>query len=96
LGALQSRYGAEGLSVIGVTSDAPDEVVPFARRAGVSYPLLTDASGDTTRNYGVSTLPTLVVIDKRGTVRDVSVGYDPGEERRLEQVVVSLLGEHAN
>ena len=45
------------------------------------YAVAVDTHGETTRSYGVVSLPTLVVIDKRGVVRDVAVGYDPAERR---------------
>jgi hypothetical protein len=40
-------------------------------------------------------LPTLVVIDKRGIVRDVAIGYDSSEDARLESSVRKLLAEQA-
>jgi thiol-disulfide isomerase/thioredoxin len=93
LGALQARYGAQGLSVLGVsTEDAPD-VSSFAQRLPMSYPVAVDKNAETTRSYGVVSLPTLVVIDKRGVIRDVSIGYDPGEDARLDGIVKSLLAE---
>jgi thiol-disulfide isomerase/thioredoxin len=95
LGALQSRYGAQGLSVLGVsTEDAPD-VALFAQRMSVRYAIAIDKHAETTRSYGVMSLPTLVVIDKRGIVRDVSIGYDSTEDARLESSVRSLLAEQA-
>ncbi len=95
LGALQSRYGAQGLSVLGVSTEDAQEVALFADRTAMGYSVGVDTHGDTTRSYGVANLPTLVVIDKRGVVRDVSIGYDPGEDARLEQSVRALLVEPA-
>jgi thiol-disulfide isomerase/thioredoxin len=93
LGALQARYGAQGLSVFGVsTEDAPD-VSSFAQRLPVKYPVAVDKNAETTRSYGIVSLPTLVVIDKRGVVRDVAIGYDPGEDARLDGLVRALLAE---
>jgi hypothetical protein len=54
-----------------------------------------DKHAQTTRSYGVVSLPTLVVIDKRGVVRDVSIGYDSSEDARLESTVRALLAEPA-
>jgi hypothetical protein len=59
------------------------------------YAVGVDKNAETTRSYGVVSLPTLVVIDKRGVVRDVSVGYDPSEDARLENTVKTLLAEAA-
>jgi thiol-disulfide isomerase/thioredoxin len=95
LDALQARYGAQGLSVLGVTADEAADVAVFAQRMGMRYGVGVDSHGRTSRTYGVVSLPTLVVIDKRGVVRDVAVGYDPGSDARLETQVRSLLAEPA-
>jgi thiol-disulfide isomerase/thioredoxin len=93
LGALQARYGAQGLSVLGVSTEDAPEVAAFAQRLPLRYAVAVDKNAETTRAYGVVGLPTLVVIDKRGVVRDVSVGYDPSEDARLEGLVKTLLAE---
>jgi thiol-disulfide isomerase/thioredoxin len=95
LSALQDRYGAQGLTVLGVAADEVQDIAAFAARTPVSYPLAADSEGETSRGYGVTTLPTLLVIDKRGVVRQVAVGYDPGEDAWLESQVRSLLAEPA-
>jgi thiol-disulfide isomerase/thioredoxin len=93
LGALQDRFGAQGLRVLGLSTEDAEDVGLYAQRAGVRYAIGVDASEETTRAYGVSGLPTLVVIDKRGVVRDILVGYDAAEYARLEALVSSLLAE---
>jgi thiol-disulfide isomerase/thioredoxin len=95
LGALQARYGAQGLSVLGVSTEDAQDVALFAARAGVPYGIAVDKHGETTRSYGVFSLPTVVVIDKRGVVRDVAIGYDSTEDARLDTTVRSLLIEPA-
>jgi thiol-disulfide isomerase/thioredoxin len=92
---LQSRYGAQGLSVLGVSTEDSQDVALFAHRMTMNYGVASDRHGQTSRTYGVVSLPTLVVIDKRGVVRDVSVGYDPMEDARLDAMVRSLLAEPA-
>jgi thiol-disulfide isomerase/thioredoxin len=93
LDALQARYGAQGLSVLGISTEEPQEVAAFTRRMAMRYGVAADKQGQTTRAYGVASLPTLVVIDKRGVVRDVSIGFDPGQDARLDATVRSLLAE---
>jgi thiol-disulfide isomerase/thioredoxin len=95
LAALQARYGAQGLSVLGVTAEEAQDVALFAQRMPPRYAIGVDRHAETTRSYGVVSLPTLVVIDKRGVVRDVSVGYDPMQDTRLETTVRTLLAETA-
>jgi thiol-disulfide isomerase/thioredoxin len=93
LGALQARYGAQGLDVLGVSTEDAQEVALFAQRMDVRYAVAVDKHAQTTRSYGVVSLPTLVVIDKRGIVRDVAVGYDSSEDARLDSSVRTLLAE---
>jgi thiol-disulfide isomerase/thioredoxin len=95
LGALQARYGAQGLNVLGVSTEDPQDVALFTQRMDVKYAVAIDKHAQTTRSYGVVSLPTLVVIDKRGVVRDVAVGYDSSEDARLENSVRTLLAEQA-
>src|ERR1700690_2338931 len=95
LGALQARYGAQGLSVLGVSTEEAQDVALFAQRLPMRYAVAVDKHAETTRSYGVASLPTLVVIDKRGIVRDVAIGYDPMADARLESTVRGLLAEAA-
>jgi thiol-disulfide isomerase/thioredoxin len=93
LDALQARFGSQGLSVLGVSSEDAQDVAPFTQRMGMRYDVGVDRHGQTTRSYGVGSLPTLVVIDKRGVVRDVAIGYDPAGDAHLETLVRALLAE---
>jgi thiol-disulfide isomerase/thioredoxin len=96
LGALQARYGAQGLSVVGVSTEDAHDVALFAQRMAIRYAIAVDPRATTTRSYGVVSMPTLVVIDKRGIVRAVSIGYDPAGDRQLEATLQGLLAEATN
>lgn len=91
----QAKYGAQGLSVLGITDDPVRAVSEGMASFGIRYPVATDESGRTQRAYGVRSLPTVFVIDKRGTIREVAVGFDPGREARLESLIEKLLAEPA-
>jgi thiol-disulfide isomerase/thioredoxin len=93
LSALQARYGAQGLRVVGLTTDPAENAALFAQRVNIRYPIAVDAKAETSRAYDVSALPTLFVIDKRGVVRDVAVGYDDGRDAEIESLLKELLAE---
>src|SRR5208283_4177437 len=57
LEALQSRYGAQGLSVVGISTEDPADVALFAQRMSMHYGVGADPHGATTRAYGVFSLP---------------------------------------
>jgi thiol-disulfide isomerase/thioredoxin len=93
LGMLQGRYGAQGLSVLGFSTEDAQDVALYAQRTAMRYAVAVDRHSETTRSYGVLSLPTVVVIDRRGVVRDVAIGYDSSEDARLEALVRTLLAE---
>jgi thiol-disulfide isomerase/thioredoxin len=95
LSQLQTRYGAQGLTVLGVSAEDVDDVLAYARQQPARYAVGVDKAAETTRRYGVASLPTLVAVDRRGVVRDVFIGYDAETESRLESTVRSLLAEPA-
>jgi thiol-disulfide isomerase/thioredoxin len=95
LSGWQARYGAQGLSVVGITTDSPETAAASKEQFGMRYPVASDPQGETSKAYSVSALPTLFIIDKRGVVRDLSIGYDPGQDARVEGILKSLLAEPA-
>src|SRR5262249_54924513 len=95
LSAWQARYGAQGLSVVGITTDEAIEAATFARKHSMRFTVASDAAAETSHAYGVQALPTLFVIDRRGVVRDVAIGYDPDREAQVEALVRTLLAESA-
>jgi peroxiredoxin len=93
LSSLQARYGAQGLSVIGITDDPIVEASQGASSFGMKYAIASDESYATQRAFGVRALPTVFVIDKQGVIRDVSVGYDPGREPEVQALIEKLVAE---
>ena len=95
LSALKEKLGAQGLSVVGITTDDAEKAAVFAEKHQMRYGIVVDKDGETSRAYGVSALPTMLLIDKKGVVRDVLIGYDPTGDARLEASVKALLAEAA-
>lgn len=88
-------YRPQGAEVIGITVDTPSEGAEVAAELGMSYTLASDGSAKTTRTYLASQVPMLVLIDKKGRVREVMVGYSTPRVRELESLLVRLLEEPA-
>lgn len=59
------------------------------RSFGAMFPSFQDTTSAVKTAYQVRSLPTIVVIDKTGKIRDVTVGVPNGA--RLERVIRSLL-----
>jgi thiol-disulfide isomerase/thioredoxin len=93
LAQLHAMYGAQGLIVVGFTDDAPPHAAQSAQAMGMTYTVASDTASRVAGDYGVTALPTLFVIDKRGVIRDVHVGYDPGGSGMLEKLIQTLVVE---
>lgn len=90
LDGVQRRLKDRGLVVVGVgTNDSPAAARAWVKGHGISYPVVMDEDGTVSRAYGVSNLPTLVVLAKDGTVRAVRVGLTDASE--LERLVAGVL-----
>jgi len=89
LQAFGTQAGDE-VAIIGVNVQEPPSIVaPFVSEYGVTYPIVLDEAGATTRVYRVTGLPTSVFLDRSGIVRDRFVG--PMTRDVLERRVQRLL-----
>jgi peroxiredoxin len=95
ISTLKDRYGAQGLNVVGVTTDTAEKAALFAEQNQMRYTSVIDTDGDTSKSYGITGLPTMLLVDKRGVVREVFVGFDPSGEAKLETLIKTLLAEPA-
>lgn len=68
LEAIQQRFGARGVSVIGVTAEGKSSTARFVEEAGASFAYAFDRSGALARAAEVDTFPTALLIDPTGTV----------------------------
>ncbi len=93
LSAWQDRYGAQGLTVIGITMDAPEVALQASVEMGMDYAVLSDPDGATTREYKAFSLPTLFVIDRNGKIRTAMVGYSSAGFEKTEATLRGLLSE---
>jgi thiol-disulfide isomerase/thioredoxin len=71
--------------------EKPDQVRKFLADKKLKLTVALDSDGAFGSAYHVTAIPTLVLIDKRGTVQSVHVGYDPGIKATLRNELDSLL-----
>ncbi len=91
LNVLHRDYGpAHDFAVVGVNlEESPEQVEAFARDFRISFPLLLDSKGEVTgERFAVRTLPTSIIIDRDGYIRDSWIGQIPREAvlARLERI----------
>lgn len=93
---IYQRYADKGFLVVGVDLDSfgTKRVVKFVEGLDfkIPYPIVIDKQRQVAAKYGVSVLPTTIVIDRKGKVIDYHVGYAPGDEVEIERKVKEALG----
>ncbi len=88
LDRLQKRYGGDGVTFLGISQDDARDTKDFAEEFGVSFPMLIDENGYIVSNaYGLTSVPTIFLIDTDGTVRVSSMGFD---KKDLETIAAEL------
>jgi peroxiredoxin len=89
---LYRRHREKGFEVIGICVDKGDaEVVRrFAKAMDVPYPILI-APEEVTRDYGVTALPTTVLIDPEGKIQEKVIGFNAKIAKELAERVKELL-----
>jgi len=106
LNALHRKYKDRGLVVLGLTDfesgvegggESRAEQLAYLRRYkrenGVAYGFAVAETHDNNANYGVSSIPTAVLLDRRGRVRFITVSADDDEARALASMVEKLIEE---
>jgi len=95
LDRLSRELSPRGLSVYGIaTDDGRGEVEAFLARSPVSFTVLLDPAGEAlARQLAIVRLPTTLIVDRKGIVRDVHLGYEPSDAAWLESRVLELLAE---
>jgi thiol-disulfide isomerase/thioredoxin len=91
LDALQRRFGAQGLQVIGLNVGGPDDrpkIPEFAERLKIKY-TLGFPEPEMTNLYmgGDSRIPQTIVFDRKGRIVKHFVGYDQTASAELERTI---------
>ena len=105
---LKRKYSAKGLEIIGVTrlygrSDTAEGLTRdqeltalrnFLTKYQINYPIAVGKMDDVANDerFVVASLPTVVLIDRRGNIRHIKRGV--GEYRKLEKQIEKLINEN--
>jgi thiol-disulfide isomerase/thioredoxin len=91
---LYKSYREKGFEVVGISVDKGEaEVVRrFSKAMGIPYPILI-ASEEVTRNYAVTALPTTILVDRKGRIREKVIGFNSNIAKLLTARVKELTSE---
>lgn len=92
--AIYQKHKAKGLEVVAVNEDEDVKKVPaFLAETKVSFTVAFDNEGKAAETYGVQTMPSSFLVDRRGVVRYAHSGYHPDDAAQIEAEVEELLAE---
>jgi thiol-disulfide isomerase/thioredoxin len=91
---LQKTYQEKGVEVIGMNMDKGDveTVRRFVKSMDIPYPI-TLTPEEVSRNYGVTGLPTTILIDKEGRIRQKLLGFTSEISKQITSTIVELTQE---
>jgi len=81
---------ASALPIYGISQNGARDTRDFAREFGITFPMLLDSEDDefpASNAYGISSVPTIFVVERDGTISSVSEGWDRRD--------IAALGERA-
>lgn len=90
---IYQAYPQDRLTVWGIAQDSPNVSRSFARRVGVTFPILIDEDDyATSRDYDIMATPTVFLIDPNGTVVWQAMGFQKPVMEDLSARTAELLG----
>lgn len=73
---LYKLYGGDKVTFLGVSQNDARDTKKFAEEYGATFPMLMDEEGYPVSNaYGLTSVPTIFLIDSEGTVKVSSMGF---------------------
>ena len=90
LANIYKKYGDKGLEIIGISEEPLETLNAFYEKQHASpYPLYRDKTKDLWRRYGIRAVPTLMLLDKDGYIKQVWSGAPT--EYMIEQLLKDVM-----
>lgn len=87
-----SELKEQGVVFLAVNvGEEPEKVKAFMDKKGWTFTALSDQDNAVSESFGVSGIPHTAIIDKDGKVRQVHVGFAPGNEKKLKAELEALI-----
>ncbi|HEX5792821.1 MAG TPA: TlpA disulfide reductase family protein [Rheinheimera sp.] len=94
LDKLAQKYQMLGVQIWGVNVENDSAAAKaYLSKVQVQFPILFDSENSVSKAYQVEAMPTTVILDKDGHIRNVHRGYKPGYEKSYEDNIKAILRE---
>lgn len=91
---LNQKYNKQGLQILGLSADEDGEKVvkAFVAEKKLNYPVAM-ASEQLLTDYGLRSIPTIYVINKKGVIAEKYMGFSDEMAKSMEALIKKLLAE---
>jgi len=94
LNALYKEYKDRGLIIIAVSIDKSAEIVrSYLKRVPADFVILHDNSNEAASAYGVYSLPTNFLIDRKGVIKYKFIGLRDWTDKESKKIIETLIKE---
>jgi len=91
---LNERYRDDGLTILGVSQDSANITRSFARRYGITFPLVLDGEDyPISRAFDIMATPTVFLVEPDGNVAYATMGFMKPALDALGDAVADALGK---
>ena len=91
---LSHQYHNKGVTLVGVNVEPDsDAATTWLKATPVSFPILFDVDSKVSKLYQVEGMPNTVILDRKGNVRYIHRGYQPGAENEYLDQIRALIRE---
>lgn len=91
---MAQSHRKDGLEIIAVSVDeTKEDAEGFLKQHPQALTIAYDPEGVCPRDYGLETMPTSYLIDRKGQLRHVHRGFSRADQTRLSETIVGLLKE---
>lgn len=91
---MAAEYEGKPFEYVAVSiADTAEAVSHHAAQNKLEIPALIGAGSRVPDDYMIEVIPTMYIVDKKGVVREVEVGWPPGRSKVLKSLIDELLAE---
>ena len=94
--SVTKEYADKGVVFVALNlQENPGHVKEFMKKKGWDFPVALDTDGQIANEFGVTGIPHSVIIDKKGVIRDVHVGFSGAAKynKQLHKELDELISE---
>lgn len=94
LNELHRQLKDQGLQIVGVNLDENvGDSKAFLAKYPASFTVAADVSKQCAKDFDVKAMPSSYIIDRKGVVQHIHLGFRPGEAQEIRGIVEKLLNE---